>query len=57
MNLASHLPTIEDDSFDLEHPAELSAETLSRGTRYTTDNERAALIAQLAALPITETLC
>jgi hypothetical protein len=42
----------EDDDFDPDQPAELSPETLARGTRYLTETERATLLKNIASLPI-----
>lgn len=47
--------TLEDDSFDLDCPPTLSPETLARGTRYATAEERAHLTARLALLPVDPT--
>lgn len=45
---------IEDDSFDLDSPTELSPEALARGTRYPSEAERAELLKNLAELPLPE---
>lgn len=42
----------DDDSFDLDRPAEFSAETLARGTRYPSEAERADLLKNLSKLPL-----
>lgn len=47
--------TLEDDSFDLDRQPKLSPETLARGTRYATAEERAQLTARLALLPVAQT--
>lgn len=39
----------EDDAFELHATPGFSPETLSRGTRYATDDERARLLMQLSA--------
>lgn len=55
MNQKTTAPiTEEDDSFDLNHPAEFSAETLARGTRYPSEAEHADLLKNLSALPLPE---
>lgn len=46
----------EDDSFDLDRQPKLSPETLARGTRYATDDERARLTARLAQIVIDPSL-
>lgn len=48
----SAVPTDKDEAFSLDQPAEFSAETLERGTRYPTEAERASLIKSIASLPI-----
>lgn len=47
--------TAEDASFDLDCQPKLSPETLARGTRYATAEERARLTARLALLPVDQT--
>lgn len=54
MNQNMNAMAVEDDSFDLDRPAEFSAETLARGTRYPSEAERADLLKNLSALPLPE---